>query len=46
MRVDPSILYNKDTKEATDARVRDITRKAAIAFVLLVEIAIFIKMLI
>ncbi len=45
MRIDPQIEYTKDTAEATEARKVDLTRRAAIALALLVEVAIFYKML-
>lgn len=46
MRTDPSIRHQKETEEETDERIRSITRKVAIAFVLLIQLAIFFKMLI
>jgi hypothetical protein len=45
MRIDPSIEYEKDTVVANEARIIELTRKAAIALALLVELAIFYKML-
>jgi hypothetical protein len=45
MRIDPSLEYTKDTDDATKARVIELTRKAAIGLALLVELAIFYKML-
>jgi hypothetical protein len=45
MRIDPKIEYTKDTAAATEAKMVDLTRKAAIALALLVEVAIFYKML-
>jgi hypothetical protein len=45
MRIDPSIEYDKDTVDANESRIIELTRKTAIALALLVELAIFYKML-
>ena len=45
MRIDPSKEYDKDTAEAKSARIIELTRKAAIWLALLVQVAIFYKML-
>jgi hypothetical protein len=45
MRIDPTENYDADLKAQRDAKMVELTRKAAIALSLLVEVAIFYKML-
>jgi hypothetical protein len=45
MRIDPTETYDADLKAQREAKLVDLTRKAAIALSLLVEVAIFYKML-
>ncbi len=45
MRIDPSETYDADLKAQREARMVELTRKAAIALSLIVELAIFYKML-
>jgi hypothetical protein len=45
MRIDPTEIYDADLKAERDAKLVDLTRKAAIALALFVELAIFYKML-
>ncbi|MEY2903303.1 MAG: hypothetical protein RLY89_2409 [Bacteroidota bacterium] len=45
MRIDPTENYDADLKAQRDARMVDLTRKAAITLSLAVELAIFYKML-
>jgi hypothetical protein len=45
MRIDPTETYDADLKAQREARMVDLTRKAAIALSLIVELAIFYKML-
>jgi hypothetical protein len=45
MRIDPTETYDADLKAQREAKLVDLTRKAAIALSLLVELAIFYKML-
>jgi hypothetical protein len=45
MRIDPTETYDADLKEKREVLVVELTRKAAIALCLLVELAIFYKML-
>ncbi len=45
MRIDPTETYNADSKAQRNARLVDLTRKAAIALSLIVELAIFYQML-
>lgn len=45
MRIDPTETYDVELKAQRDARLVDLTRKAAIALSLIVELAIFYKML-
>ena len=46
MRIDPSEKYDADLKAEREARIVELTRKAAIALSLIVELAIFYKMLV
>ncbi len=45
MRIDPTETYDVDLKAQRDAKLVELTRKAAIALSLVVELAIFYKML-
>ncbi len=45
MRIDPTETYDADLKAQRDAKMVELTRKAAIALSLVVELAIFYKML-
>lgn len=45
MRTSPSIKFKKETPEQTDARVQVITRKVAIGFIIVIQLAIIYKML-
>ncbi len=45
MRIDPTETYDADLKAKRDAKMVDLTRQAAIALSLVVELAIFYKML-
>lgn len=45
MRIDPTETYDADLKAQREAKMVDLTRKAAIALSLIVELAIFYKML-
>lgn len=45
MRIDPTENYDVELKAQREAKMVDLTRKAAIALSLIVELAIFYKML-
>ncbi|MCX6205414.1 MAG: hypothetical protein NTZ19_04085 [Bacteroidetes bacterium] len=45
MRTSPSIKLKKETPEQTEARIQVITRKVAIGFIVVIQLAIIYKML-
>ena len=46
MRTDPSIKYAKQTKAEIQKRIDAVTRKVAVAFVLVIIVFFYLKMLI
>lgn len=46
MRIDPSKRHQRETAEQAELRINSITRKVALGFILLIQLAIFFKMLI
>ena len=46
MRTDPSIKYEKETKDQMQKRIDAVTRKVAIGFVLVIIVFFYLKMLI
>jgi hypothetical protein len=46
MRTYPRTQLKEDAKKQADARIKEITRKVAIAFIMLIQLAIIFKMLI
>ena len=46
MRTDPTVLYEKETPDEKEVRIMGITQKVAIWYILLIQLAIFFKMLI
>ena len=45
MRTSPRKILNKETAEATERKLQLVTRKVAIWFIVLVQLAIIYKML-
>jgi len=45
MRTDPSIKYAKETKAEMQKRIDAVTRKVAIAFVLIIIVFFYLKMI-
>ncbi len=45
MRTDPSIKYVKETKAEMQQRIDAVTRKVAIAFVIIILVFFYFKML-
>jgi hypothetical protein len=45
MRTSPAIKLKKETPEQTEARIQVTTKKVAIGFIILIQLAIIYKML-
>lgn len=45
MRITPRIKLNEEPDKLAEARIQKITRKVAIAFILIIQLAIIYKML-